>query len=454
MKTTTPRDSIGRAPVRLLWPLLGLALLLSGCDPDRLLPSGHDQGEEHAHEHGEGERAGPFDASWLDRIRDRRCEHDLSVLDCDECRYEVGVVDVAPALLDPEGDHLVRVVKAGRTGGIRRVRMTGEVAFDEGRIVHISPRISGVARRVFVELGDRVRTRGRLLQMDSLQLGRLRSRYLTAMARLELARQNFEREKRLFAKRISSGREKAQTKTNMREAEIELRAAAQQLSLLGFGERDLARLGEQEDARSGRMTIRSPMDGEVVAKHVAPGEWLAPEKEILTVADLTRVWVLADVVERDLEALLQAHAAGRRRAEVRVAAFSSRTFAGELGWIGATVDRRTRTVKARVEVPNPDGLLRPGMFVEVEVELGGDRAGLLDLWVPAEAVVEDRDELFVFVRAGPRRFVRRDVKLGARDSGVVEVTAGLSPGEEIVVQGAFLLKSDILREKMGAGCAD
>jgi len=197
------------------------------------------------------------------------------------------------------------------------------------------------------------------------------------------------------------------------------------------------------------------MDGEVVAKHVVPGEWLAPEKEILTVADLTRVWVLADVVERDLEALLQAHAAaGRRRAEVRVAAFSGRTFAGELRWIGATVDRRTRTVKARVEVPNPDGLLRPGMFVKVEVELGGERASLLNLWVPAEAVVEDREERFVFVRAGPRRFVRRDVKLGARDSGVGEVTAGLSPGEEIVVQGAFLLKSDILREKMGAGCAD
>jgi cobalt-zinc-cadmium efflux system membrane fusion protein len=189
----------------------------------------------------------------------------------------------------------------------------------------------------------------------------------------------------------------------------------------------------------------------VVAKHIVPGEQLSPDKEVLIIADLSEVWVRANVYERDLARLLAARAAGPLEAGVTVAAFSGRRFVGEVDYVGATMDEATRTVKVRVVVPNRELLLRPGMFAEVVLALG--RAGKA-LFAPKEAVVSDGDHRFVFVKIGRRRFLRRDVQRGEETGETVEIVEGLRPGEEIVARGAFLLKSDILREKMGAGCAD
>ncbi len=200
------------------------------------------------------------------------------------------------------------------------------------------------------------------------------------------------------------------------------------------------------------MTIYSPMAGIVVAKHIVPGERLSPDKEVLTIADLATVWVWANVYERDLARLLEAKApAGRLPASIRVTAFSGRLFAGELDYIGATMEEATRTVKVRAVVANNASLLRPGMFARVALDLGQGAKALL---VPADAVVSDEGDQFVFVSIGEQRFLRRDVRTGTPRSGMVEILSGLSQGEEIVVRGTFLLKSDILRRKMGAGCAD
>lgn len=415
-------------------------------EPNVNAPNSKEQSEAREEEEEEGVA---YNAKLLEHLKSRRCEHVVSILECDQCRYEVGAVQLSGSLKG--GKSLVQTAPVSFGAKRARVRLNGEVTFDEKRVVHISPRIEGVARRVFVTTGDLVRAGAPLVEMDSLALGRLRSTYLQAKARLELARQNHEREKRLFKDQISSAKEKLHTETALQEARIALKATRDQLRLVGVSAGEITRLGSKPTARGGRMTLRSPRQGRVVAKHVVPGERLTPEKEVLTIADLSLVWVLASVYERDLASLLQAQAKGRLKAEVTVAAFPGRLFAGRVDYVGATMEEATRTVKIRVVVPNDKALLRPGMFAEVAIALGKTGQAL---YVPAEAVVSDGPDRFVFVKIGAERFLRRDVRTGEKSGASVEIVAGLEAKEEIVVRGVFLLKSDILRKKMGAGCAD
>jgi len=377
-----------------------------------------------------------------------KCEHEVPILQCDACRYEVGAVKVAGDLLK---DGLVRSAVVSQTVRQGGISLTGEVAFDEGRIVHVSPRINGVARDVFAKLGDRLTAGAALLEVDSLELDNLRSRYLQAIADLELAEMEYRREQALHEKRVSSTRELLQAEAAFKEAGIAVKSAAEQLRLLGFKADDLRHLSIGAQGDNGRMVMRSPMTGTVVAKHVVVGERISPGGEIMTIADLSTVWIWADVYERDLAPLLQASPAGTLHADVRVAAFPGREFPGEVDYIGATMEETTRTVKVRITALNPDNMLRPGMFADISIHVNDDSPVLL---VPEEAIAADGDDRFVFVRSGNSMFIRRDVQTGATTAGRTEVSGGLQPGEEIATHGVFLLKSDILREKMGAGCAD
>ena len=460
-----------------IW-VMGAALLVAGCankesGATKVTEKAHadhqgegegdGQGEGHGQGHEEEKQA--HDKKLLGKLKVRQCEHGLLILDCDSCRYEVGAVELSGALVKPGESQLIKTARVTSAARASKLSLTGEVAFDEKKVVHVSPLIGGVARRVFVTTGDRVKKGAPLFEMDSVELGRLRSAYLQARARAALARENHQREEKLHADQISSGKERKQAEALARQAEIALKAARDQLRLVGGS----AGNGKASAGGAGRMTLRAPMAGVVVAKHVVPGERITPDREILTVADLGTVWIWAHVYERDLARLLKsfsansgdaerigrgapkARAGGPLKAEVSLTAFPGQAFSGEVDYVGATMEEATRTVKVRVVVDNRHGLLRPGMFATVAVALGDGGVGLM---VPAEAVVGDGDARFVFVRVGNKRFLRRDVTTGAAWAGKVEISAGLSEGEELVVRGAFLLKSDVLREKMGAGCAD
>ena len=411
---------------------------------------GHGHAKKSDDHEGHGHAKMTYDRTLPERVKKTRCEHKVPILQCKNCRYEVGAVKIPQSMLKKEG--LVQTARVSTAPGGVALKLTGEVAFDERKVVHVSPRIGGVARRVFVTTGDHVKAGAALVETDSLELGRLQSRYLQARARLKLATYDHEREKRLFAGQISSARDRLRAATAVQQARIELATARDQLRLIGFSDRTLARLqASTRGKRGGRIVIRAPMAGVVVAKHVVPGERLSADKEVLTIADLRSVWVLAAVYERDLARLLTAKAAGKLQAVVKVAAFPGRDFSGVVDYIGATMDEATRTVKVRVAAANEALLLRPGMFADASIYLG---KGTKVVLVPDQAVVSDGASRFVFVSAGERLFFRRDVRVGATRGAKVVIVGGLKAGEEVVVKGAFLLKSDILREKMGAGCAD
>jgi cobalt-zinc-cadmium efflux system membrane fusion protein len=175
-----------------------------------------------------------------------------------------------------------------------------------------------------------------------------------------------------------------------------------------------------------------------------------PGKELYLLSDLSEVWVFADVREGDLP-LVAKRANGNGRIPAEVRASGGRTHKGTMDLLPGTMNEQTRTVKARIVVPNPDGHLRPGMFVTIRLLLEG---GGNVLAVPKAAVLADEGRPFVFVHKEGEYWVRRPVTPGRRVGEMVEIVSGLSPGQRIIADGSFLLKSDVLRGKMGAGCAD
>jgi len=422
--------------------------------------SGHEEhGTEkpaaaHAeHGDGDGHGHGGGESSDLDRPLEElfaaTCEHGKKTHECDECRYEVGVVRVPVKLV--EGG-LVKTASVSRRRVEAPVVLTGEVRFDERHVTHISPRIEGTVRKVHASLGERVRRGQPIVELDSVQLGEAESDYLAAQAALRLARSSFDRQEQLRKEQISSEKEYLSARQEHEAAQIHARSAQEKLARLGVSQGDLERLASAGRSAGDRaLVVRAPADGIVLEMHAVPGELVRPDESIVTVGDVSSVWVWADLYEDQLGRVLEAQRTGRLRAEIGVKAFPDTSFPGSVDFVGPTMDERTRTVKVRVAAANPEARLRAGMFASVRIFLPGQEEALS---VPRAAVLSDEGRSFVFVHHQGEYWVRRPVEPGRKWLDWVEVKGGLAGAETLAADGAFLLKSDVLRSKMGAGCAD
>jgi cobalt-zinc-cadmium efflux system membrane fusion protein len=404
-------------------------------------------------ERGEGDGHGEEEASDLDRPVEElfaaTCEHGKKTHACDACRWEVGVVRV-PAKLVQGG--LLKQASVSRRRVEAPIALTGEVRFDERQVTHISPRVEGTVRKVHASLGEHVRRGQAIVELESVQLGEAESDYLAAQASLRLATASFERQRQLREEQISAERELLAARQEHETAQIRARSAQEKLSRLGVARGDVERLaGAGRSSGDAVLVVRAPADGIVLEMHAVPGELVKPEESIVTVGDVSSVWVWADLHEDQLGRVLDAQRGGRLRAEIAVKAFPETPFPGTVDFVGPTMDERTRTVKVRVAAANPGAKLRAGMFASVRIFLPGAEEALA---VPRSAVLTDEGRAFVFVHHEGDYWVRRPVEPGRAWLDWVEVKRGLAGAETLAAEGAFLLKSDVLRSKMGAGCAD
>ena len=326
-----------------------------------------------------------------------------------------------------------------------QLETTGEVGYEQDALAHVSPRIPGRVIRVPASLGDEV-TEGRTLAViDSVELGEAKARYLAARSRESVTQEGYERELALYEDRISSQKEMLDAKADFLEAEAQRVSAQETLRLYGISAEQIRSLQPGEPGAS-TLSIRAPISGRVVEKHVTVGELVTPAESLFTIADLGHVWIWIDVFERDLAKVHEGD-----DVEVGVDAFPDRVFAGEVTYISSEVAPETRTVRARIDVENSDRLLRPGMFAKVRLSDPHASGGAESLVVPASAVVRSGEEEIVFRPAGEGRFRAQPVETGRREGEWVEVLSGLEPGDEVVTAGSFFLKSELAREELGGG---
>ena len=305
------------------------------------------------------------------------------------------------------------------------MQLQGEVHLNEDRTVHVVPRLAGLVESVSANAGDRVRRGQVLAVLASQELANHRSDLLAVQKRLELARSTFGREKKLWEEKVSAQQDYLQAETALQEAEIAAQSARQKLVALGAPE--LA-----PGSNLARYEIR-PIDGVITEKKISAGQVLKDDADIFVVADLSSVWVEVTVQAKDLNVVKVG-----QKAIVRASSFQAEA-SGKVSYVGALIGEQTRAAKARIVLPNPKGLWRPGL--PVNVELTADEVDV-PLAVSADAVQTLREGPVVFGRYGDK-FEARPVELGRSDGKTVEVLGGLEPGERYASRNSFVIKADI-----------
>lgn len=228
---------------------------------------------------------------------------------------------------------------------------------------------------------------------------------------------------------------------SVRELQTGVAVSETNLRILGFEDADLAEVNPaRQGERLSHYPVTAPFDGTVISKDVVLLEQVAPERQILTIADLSTVWVTADIYETHLPLLSQL---SDQTIHLTCDAWPGRRFEARIFYTGDVVQESTRTIALRALAENPDRLLKPGLFVTVE--LPGLNTGSV-LQVPLSALQDHEGKSFVFVQSGDDSFVRHDVTPGRRNQDAVEILSGLQDGERVVVEGGFALKSRMLAE--------
>ncbi len=317
------------------------------------------------------------------------------------------------------------------------VTALGELGVDQEAYAEVGSPLPARVVRLLASPGDRVRAGGPLAELESVELGASRARLLEAEARETVARQALERKRGLAADRVVPRRELQEAEAEAASARAALEAAQAALAALGAQAR---RWDPDEPGAAARFTLHSPIAGSVLQRDAARGRLVDPSRPLFRVAELSRLWLDAHVFERDAVRL-------RAGAEARVSfpALPGRTITGRVFLVGSQVDPGSRTVPVQVRIDNPDGVLRPGMSATVRIPLGQEEGSVVA--VPTAALQRLEQSWCVFLPRGPGDFEARSVGRGRDLGGEVEILSGLTQGDTVVVEGAFLLKAEAERSR-------
>jgi len=311
--------------------------------------------------------------------------------------------------------------------------LSGEIAFNADKLAHIVPRVPGVVREVYKNLGDTVRAGTVLGVLESRDLADAKAAYLAAIARLGLAQANFTREESLRQGKITAEKDYLESKQALAEAQIALRSAEQKLHALGMTEEDLKALPSHAETLYTRYEITAPIDGTVVEKHIVLGEVFKEDSNpCFVIADLTSVWVDLKVHQQDLSHIRPGLAAVIKGGE-------DLQTEGTIAFVSNVVSEATHMAFARLTIPNADGRWRPGLFVTGQIVIEEVTAAVA---VPKDALVRLDGQTCVFLQT-ERGFVPQTVTVGRSNDRSVEITAGLQAGQQYVARGAYTLKSEL-----------
>lgn len=311
------------------------------------------------------------------------------------------------------------------------VEATARLEYDRNRYAEVTAQVPGVVREVHVDLGDAVEAGEPLFTLESVQVGDLQARLSGTRERAATARANLDRQQALGD--IAAQRSVELARQELEAAQAEVRSIQSSLRMAG------------RTRGGGRYALTAPIAGTVVRRPGVVGSYATAQEPLAVIADTSTMWALLDV--RDADA-----------AEIRVGQPVAigvdgvdGTFRGTVTWVASEVDPRTRTVAARAEIPNEEGVLRANLFGRARIQVA-DRASAVT--VPRDAVQRVDEAHVVFVRLDNGFYEPRQVALGRTGDGVVQVRGNVEPGETVVSEGAYLLKTELRRDSIGAGCCE
>lgn len=346
----------------------------------------------------------------------------------------------AEVTLSPAQRQKIRLEKVAVAPFRRTIETTGTVAFDQNRTTQVLAPISGPVARLQVELGARVARGQALATVASPDFAADVSALRKAEALAKNARRLATLDEQLWKNDAIARRDMEQAETDAVGAEADRDSALQQLRALGVDDKTLKDIQENRPTQgNAAAAIRSPVAGTVVEKLISPGQLLqAGTTPCFTVADLSTVWVMANVFEADLPFVTPG-----APAQVLTAGGPGAPIQGRVDYIAAIVDPTTRAIAVRIVAPNPNGVLKRDLYVNVAIQAGRESTGLL---APVSAILRDDENLpFVFVaqdakNGGGTTFARRRVQIGSRIGDRQEIKSGLAAGDTVVVEGALFLQ--------------
>jgi Cu(I)/Ag(I) efflux system membrane fusion protein len=338
-----------------------------------------------------------------------------------------GMSGMAPGMVmvSPEKQQLmgVRIVAVERRPMVRTVRTVGTITYDETKVTHVHSKIEGWIDKLYVNYTGKLVEKGQpLFTIYSPDLLATQQEYLLALKAKE----------RLSASSIPEVKSGAASLVE---------ASKRRLALWDISENQIRELEEKGEAQR-TLTLYAPHSGFVIKKEANQGMRIMPDKESYIIADLSTVWVNVDIYESEIPFVRPG-----QRASVTLSYDPGGTFNGKVSFIYPYVDEKTRTAKARLEVPNPGFKLKPEMYVNAEIKIDGGR----HLALPEEAVLDSGMRKLVFIDKGNGHFEPKEIKLGAKMDGYYQVLSGLNEGERVASSSVFLLDSESrMSEVMGA----
>ena len=323
-----------------------------------------------------------------------------------------GTVQIDPVTVQNIG---VRTALAERRALSRTIRAVGRVDYDEEHLARLHPKIEGWIEELFIDkTGEQIAKDAMLLNIYSPQLVTSQQEYLLALNSRDVLKNSPYQEIRQGAEELA-------------------RSARERLELLDVPEHQIRELETSRKIKK-NLHIHSPFDGVIVKIGARKGEYVTPQTELYMIADLSTVWVYADVYENELPWI-----ATGDPVEMQLAGIPGRTFTGRVAYIYPYAQAKTRTIKVRMVFENPGLLLKPEMFADVSILAQRQVDAVV---IPAEAVVRSGEREQVFVVRAPGKFEPREVALGVSSQGLVQVLKGVKPGEEVVTSSQFLIDSE------------
>jgi membrane fusion protein, heavy metal efflux system len=324
-----------------------------------------------------------------------------------------------------------------RPGG-EQITLLGELAVDQRAYAEVGVPVQARVTRLLVNAGESVRRGQALAELTSPELGRARAEYLSAEARVKLADAALDRKRGLAQEKIVPLREVQEAESQAAEARAGVRTARAAIGAFGVEPPS----SDTADATSSIFRLLSPVGGSVIERDAVVGQMLDPSAPAFRIGNLSTLWLTVQAFERDAVRVRNGAAA-----RLVFPALPGRDFQGTVTMVGQHVESESRTVPVRIDVRNTSGLMRPGMSATAVLPVGGSADPILS--VPVAAVQRVRNDWCVFVPRDARTFEIRRIGRGRDLAGEVEVLSGLRAGEQIVVDGAFLLKAQAERGTAG-----